>query len=61
VFFLHLGRETKPRWKLAVFVGMIIIVAILAFGSLWIMANLNYHMAPSQTDTFIVKDEGIHE
>src|ERR1035437_895088 len=46
VFFLHLGRETKPRWRLAVLIFMIIIVLILVVGSLWIMSNLNYHMTP---------------
>lgn len=48
IFFLHLGKETKPRWKLFVFIFMILIVAILVFGSLWIMSNLNYRMSPQQ-------------
>ena len=48
LFFLHLGRETKPRWKLLVFLFMTMIVAILVFGSLWIMYNLNYHMTLQQ-------------
>jgi cytochrome o ubiquinol oxidase operon protein cyoD len=47
-FFLHLGRETKPRWKLVVLLFMLMVVAILVFGSLWIMYNLNYHMTPQQ-------------
>lgn len=47
VFFLHLGRETKPRWKLAVFLFMIMIVLIIVFGSLWIMSSLNYNMMAS--------------
>lgn len=44
VTFLHIGRELKPRWKLYVFLFMLIIVVILVAGSIWIMANLNYHM-----------------
>lgn len=48
IFFLHLGKETRPRWKLLVFIFMILIVAILVFGSLWIMSNLNYRMSPEQ-------------
>ena len=42
--FLHLGQETRPRWKLAVFFFMIGVVLILVFGSLWIINNLNYRM-----------------
>jgi len=48
LFFLHLGRETKPRWKILVFFGMLTVVIILVAGSLWIMHNLNYRMMPSQ-------------
>ncbi|MBI4033464.1 cytochrome o ubiquinol oxidase subunit IV [Candidatus Saccharibacteria bacterium] len=59
VFFLHLGRESKPRWNLTVLVFAAIIVLILVFGSLWIMANLNYHHGPSTTpDSSIIEDEG---
>jgi hypothetical protein len=38
-------------------------LAILVFGSLWIMKNLNYHMqhsSPAQIDQSIIHDEGIH-
>ncbi len=44
VYFLHLGTETRPRWKLIVFWFMIIVVLIVVVGSLWIMYNLNYNM-----------------
>jgi cytochrome o ubiquinol oxidase operon protein cyoD len=47
LFFLHLGQELRPRFKLLVFLGMVSIVAILVIGSLWIMSNLNYRMTPS--------------
>src|SRR5205814_6251871 len=47
-FFLHLGREARPRWKLLVFLLMLMVVSILVFGSLWIMSNLNKHMTPQQ-------------
>jgi cytochrome o ubiquinol oxidase operon protein cyoD len=43
-FFLHLGHETKPRWKLLVFLFMLLVIAILVGGSLWIMHNLDYNM-----------------
>ena len=59
VFFLHLGRETKPRWKLAVFLFMIMVVLILVFGSLWIMTNLNYRMTPAQINTYMNNQSGL--
>lgn len=62
VFFLHLGRESKPRWNLIVLSFAALIVGILVLGSLWIMNNLNYHhdnLTPSQTTDYIIHDEGI--
>jgi cytochrome o ubiquinol oxidase operon protein cyoD len=44
MFFLHLGREGKPRLNLMTFVFMLIVLIIIVGGSLWIMNNLNYHM-----------------
>jgi cytochrome o ubiquinol oxidase operon protein cyoD len=58
VFFLHLGKETKPRWKLFVLVFMILIVLILVFGSIWIMNNLNYRMTPEQVNTYLNNQGG---
>jgi cytochrome o ubiquinol oxidase operon protein cyoD len=58
-FFLHLGQEAKPRWKLGVFIFMLIVLGILVYGSLWIMQNLNYHMQHEDMNTYIIKDEGI--
>ncbi len=63
LFFLHLGRESKPRWNLSIFLFMLIVVVILVFGTLWIMKNLQYHhdhLSPAQTNTFIIKDEGFN-
>ena len=59
LFFLHLGKETKPRWKLFVFIFMIIIVLILVFGSLWIMNNLNTRMTPEQLNTYVNNQSGL--
>ncbi len=60
LFFLHLGQESKPRWNLTVFAFMLIIVGILVIGSLWIMANLNYHgMTAHQSENFLLHDEGV--
>ena len=57
-FFLHLGRETKPRWKLLVLGFMILIVCIVVFGSLWIMNNLNYRMTPGQMNQYMEQQNG---
>jgi len=58
-FFLHLGRETKPRWKLLVFGMMLVVVMIFVFGSLWIMSNLNYHMTPKQINNYLNSQDGL--
>jgi cytochrome o ubiquinol oxidase subunit IV len=59
-FFLHLGSESKPRWKLLAFLFMLLVLFILVFGSLWIMNNLNYHsMSPTQVDDYLLDEEGI--
>lgn len=64
VFFLHLSRESKPRWNLNVLSFAVTVVVILVFGSLWIMTNLKYHeghnLYPEQTETEIIHDEGFH-
>jgi hypothetical protein len=42
---------------------MLVVLAIVVAGSLWIMNNLNYHMtmSPNQLDHSIIQDEGVHE
>lgn len=40
-FFLHLGQEAKPRWESLVFYFMVLVLLIVAVGSLWIMNDLN--------------------
>ena len=53
-FFLHLGKEAKPRFKLLSFGFMLIVVSIVVFGTLWIMQNLSYHMrSPEQMDSYM--------
>jgi cytochrome o ubiquinol oxidase subunit IV len=59
LFFLHLGRESRPRWKLLVFWFMLLVVGILVIGSLWIMNNLNYNMMPHDVETYMRHEEGI--
>lgn len=55
VFFLHLGQETKPRWKLVVLLFMLLVLGIVVFGSLWIMQNLNYMMPGHDVDAYMIE------
>jgi len=41
LFFLHVGQEAKPRWETVVFFFMVLVLFIVALGSLWIMSDLN--------------------
>jgi cytochrome o ubiquinol oxidase operon protein cyoD len=41
LFFLHLGQEAKPRWETVVFWFMVLVLLIVALGSLWIMHDLD--------------------
>jgi len=56
VFFLHLGEETGPRYKLLSFGFMLIVLGIVVIGSIWIMVNLNQnmmHMSPSEKTNYM--------
>lgn len=44
VCFLRLNASPEGRWNLMPFLFAILLIAILAGGSLWIMYNLNYNM-----------------
>lgn len=46
IFFLHLMEEAKPRNNMLVFWFMVLVIAILVLGTLWIMSNLDYRMMP---------------
>ncbi|MBI3889507.1 cytochrome o ubiquinol oxidase subunit IV [Candidatus Saccharibacteria bacterium] len=59
VYFLHLGTEQKPRWKLVVFWFMVIVVLIVVVGSLWIMQNLNYNMMPAPENMNLQTQKGL--
>lgn len=41
LFFLHLGQEERPRWESLIFYFMVLVLIIIALGSLWIMYDLN--------------------
>lgn len=60
VFFLHIGRGSQL--KLVTFVFAILVVLIIAGGSIWIMNNLNYNMmqmSPDQMELYMHQNEGI--
>jgi len=44
ICFLRLTANAEGRWNTMPFLFTIVIVAVLAGGSLWIMYNLNYNM-----------------
>ena|SRR3989338_8015030 len=44
VFFLRMTMNPEGRWNSMPFLFAILIVAVLAGGSLWIMYNMNYNM-----------------
>ena len=58
VFFLHLDRESKPRWNLLVLGFAVIVVLIILIGSLWIMNHLDYNMSPKQQNDYLLKQDG---
>ncbi len=43
-FFLHIGLESKPRWSLMTFLFMVLVLAIIMGGTIWIMHSLNYNL-----------------
>ena len=59
-FFLHLGEEMKPRWRLVTLGFGILVVFIVVFGSLWIMDNLNYNMvhSPEKMEQYMERQGG---
>lgn len=42
--FLKIGHEEKPRWQLLTFFFMVLVLLIIAIGTLWIMFDLNRRM-----------------
>ena len=60
LFFLSLGQESKPRWKLAIFLSTLAIVLIIMLGSLWIMNHLNYNMSmsPQKIENYTQSQDG---
>ena|SRR3989344_4851901 len=61
IFFLHMGREQKPRWNLAAFLSTVSIVLVIVIGSLWIMGHLNYNMTPQQMNEHLLENENFQK
>lgn len=57
--FLHLGAETKPRWKQLVFWCMIMVVIVVVGGSIWIMANLDYNMTDQAQQKYLNQSDSL--
>lgn len=57
-FFLHLGKEKKPRWQLLFFASTFGIVLIIVIASIIIVNNLNYNMTPQQINSYMNSQEG---
>ena len=58
LFFLHLGQESRPRWKLVMFISFFGIVLTVVIASLWIMQHLNYNMSLVQFNNLMKYGEG---
>lgn len=58
IYFLHLGKENKPKYRLLMFSFMIMVVLLIVVGSIWIMANLNYRMTPKQMNNYMLNQNG---
>jgi cytochrome o ubiquinol oxidase subunit IV len=61
VFFLHLGREKKPRWNLFFLGSTVSIILLVVVGSLWIMSHLYHGMSAMNVTDKIVTDEAIYQ
>lgn len=58
LLFLHLGREKKPHWKVAVFLFMATVLVVIVLGSLWIMYSLDYNVMPHNMEMNV--DQSTH-
>ena len=60
MFFMHLGGESGPRWKLVALLSTVGIILVIVVGSVWIMNHLNYNMmaSPADMNTYIQSQDG---
>lgn len=59
LFFLHLGDERRPRWRLGALALMVGFAFIVVAGSLWVMHNLNYRMTPEQVNQYMRSQDSL--
>ncbi len=60
-FFLHLGRGPKPLYNVTFFIGTVGIILVVVVGSIFIMNNLRYNMAPADVTKKLAQDEAISQ
>jgi cytochrome o ubiquinol oxidase subunit IV len=63
IFFLHLGRGPKPLYNIAFFVSTVGIILVVTGGSVFIMSQLHYNMAPTgiEASKKLIEGEGIYQ
>lgn len=60
-FFLHLGRGPKPLYNVTFFISTVGIILVVVGGSIFIMNNLQYNMAPMDASKYLAEKEGISQ
>jgi cytochrome o ubiquinol oxidase subunit IV len=60
-FFLHLGRGPKPAYNIVFLAGTVGLILVVVLGSIFIMYNLQYNMAPSEVTQRLSQDEAISQ
>lgn len=61
VFFLHLGREKKPRYNLIFLLSTISLIFVVVVGSIWIMNHLHYNMSATDVADKVSTDEAVYK
>jgi cytochrome o ubiquinol oxidase operon protein cyoD len=59
LFFLHLGRERKPKWQTGFLMATVGGILVVTVGTFWIMYHLHENMTPTQAELKLAQDEGI--
>jgi cytochrome o ubiquinol oxidase subunit IV len=59
VFFLHLGRERKPRWQAGFLVATAGAIFVVTVATSWILYHLHTNMTPTAEALRTIEDEGI--
>jgi cytochrome o ubiquinol oxidase operon protein cyoD len=55
LFFMHFGKEVKPRWMTLIFWFMVMVLLIVVLGTLWIMTDLDHRVMPEMPYTVYQK------